>query len=73
MIENINRPDEPHPDMASQFLTRFDEERIFTFQTFADCKTSKASYLTRILHGTFDEHHRITASESAGSWNFFHG
>lgn len=57
MIENINRPDEPQPNIASKFLTRFDEEGFFTFQTFADCKTSNASYLTRILHGTFDEHH----------------
>ena len=57
MIENINRPDEPQPNIASKFLTRFDEEGFFTFQTFADCKTSNASYLTRILHGTFDQHH----------------
>lgn len=57
MIENINRPYESHLNIASKFLTRFDEEGFFTFQTFADCKTSNASYLTRILHGTFDEHH----------------
>lgn len=57
MIENINKLDEPHPNITSKFLTRFDEEGFFTFQTFADCKTNNASYLTRILHGTFDEHH----------------
>lgn len=40
MIENINRPDEPQSNIASKFLTRFDEEGFFTFQTFADCKTN---------------------------------
>ena len=56
MIEDINRRHEPNPAIASQFLTRFDEDEVFTFQTFDDCKMRKAPYLARILHGTFDEH-----------------
>lgn len=56
VIEDINRPCKPNPALASQFLTRFDEDAIFTFQTFDDSKMRKAPYLARILHGTFDEH-----------------
>ncbi len=56
MFEDINRRHEPNPAMASQFLTRFDEDGVFTFQTFDDCKMRKAPYLARILHGSFDEH-----------------
>lgn len=56
MIENINKLDEPNPNIASKFLTRFDEEGLYTFQTFNDCKTRKAPYLAHILHGSFDEH-----------------
>lgn len=56
VIEDINKLYKPNPTLTSKFLTRFDEDAIFTFQTFDDCKERKAPYLARILHGTFDEH-----------------
>lgn len=56
MIENIYRPDEPNPHIASTFLSRFDEEGIFTFQTFDDYKIRKDPYMARVLHGTLNEH-----------------
>jgi hypothetical protein len=42
---------EPQLAIALQFLNAFDEEGIYTFQTFDDSKTLKRPHLARVLHG----------------------
>lgn len=46
---------EPQLAIALQFLNAFDEESIYTFQTFDDSKTLKRPYLARILHGNLQD------------------
>ena len=47
----------PSPSTAQYFLARLDEvAEQWTFQTFDDDRDRKDSALTRILHGSLDEH-----------------
>lgn len=60
--------DTPTPDRAEaeRFLNWLEPDGRFTFQTFADPKHLKgAKALTRILHGTLDDHWGALASLNA--------
>ncbi|WP_075882645.1 DNA-primase RepB domain-containing protein [Candidatus Protochlamydia sp. W-9] len=63
---------EPQLAIALQFLNAFDEEGIYTFQTFDDSKTLKRPYLTRVLHGNLqDRSSELIHLNSQGAGIFF--
>jgi len=47
-----------HPDLllAQTYLDTLEAEGEFTFQTFPDDNRSRASHLTRVLHGKLKHH-----------------
>ena len=49
------RPPVPNLQMAERFLKPLDPRGIYTFQTFDDSEAKRPA-LSRVLHGTFEQH-----------------